>query len=177
MTHAVVDNATPAASGVEDKNGLIAYITEKEPVMAAAVTTWFLSWLGTILVGHHIIGTDGWTTTTQEATLVLVPIVTLGLGWLVRSVLNSPRTAKLLAADHIATVADLQSQIEAMAKALDHAGVLTDADFGRLQVALTEHSSALIESIKADPDAVAALTPLPAKPLDVPETPPAAVVG
>ena len=147
MTHAVVSNATPAVSG--DGSSILSYVTQKEPVMAAAVTIWFLGWLGTILVGHKVVGTQQWTSMTQTATLLLIPIVTLGIGWLVRNVLNSPWTTKLEREAHISTVSDLQARLDAAELALKHSGLLTDADFGRMAVVLKEHQADVIKQLAA----------------------------
>lgn len=103
-------NVINVASEVEADGGIIAFIKEKEPVAVAFIVTWILGILGTVLVGHHIIGATEWSSLTNTIAPIAITVVLYGLGALTRSKVFSKSTVKTLEAK----VAELDSVIKAL---------------------------------------------------------------
>lgn len=126
MTHGISVDAT---GGVTP--GLVSrvrdWVISKEPVAVAGA----LALVGEFLVGHHVVGTSQWTGLTN----VILPVATTAGAALLRNVVFSPHTASA-----VQSVADgWQAKAEAT-------GILSEADFGRLQHWLNEHMPALLQA-------------------------------
>lgn len=78
------------------KTGPLKAVVDEEPVMASAITTWLLANLGLLLAHFHLIGTEQWAGISKLLASPLAGIVLLVIGWLVRRVVASPRTLRLL---------------------------------------------------------------------------------
>lgn len=78
------------------KTGPLKAVVDEEPVMASAVTTWLLANIGLLLAHFHLIGAEQWEGISKMLASPLAGIVLMAIGWLVRRVVASPRTLRLL---------------------------------------------------------------------------------
>lgn len=79
-----------------DSAGLLKAIVDEEPVIASAITGWLLANVGLVLAHFHLIGVGQWSGLSQVLASPVAGIVLLVIGWLVRHVVTSPKTVRLL---------------------------------------------------------------------------------
>lgn len=121
MTHAIVAEA----EGDVQQGGL-AKLKSDEPVLIGGVVLWVLAQLGTVLVGHKIIGTQEWTSLTNTYAPIVITVVIAAISWVIRSVVDSPATA------------NAKNAALAVARTALVQGVLRDADFSKLTGYVTD---------------------------------------
>lgn len=83
--------ADPAAPA-----GLIKSITDEEPVLAAAGATFLVANIGNLLLADHVVNSVQWSATETALTSMVSAGILFVLGWLVRHLVASPKTVRVL---------------------------------------------------------------------------------